>query len=137
MKNLPKVATITALAAALGLTAVCAHAQRGQGPCRDDIQKFCPNVQPGGGRYRDCLQQHATELSPACQQHIKETAQKVAPWRQACEADVQKLCSDVSAGHRNIMKCLRQHEADLSQSCKDQLPQGGRGRGKADAGQAQ
>ncbi len=137
MKIFHSAATIAALAAALGLTAGPAHAQRGQGPCREDIQKFCPNVQPGGGRFRDCLQQHAAELSPACQQHIKETKAQVATWRQACEADVQKLCSGVSPGQGRIIACLRQHEADLSQPCKDQLAQGGRRRGKAAAGQAQ
>ncbi len=138
MKALQTGASIAALAALLGMTAVPAHAQRGKGPCREDIQKFCPNIQPGGGRYRDCLQQHASELSPACQQHIKETAANVAAWRQACEADVQKLCSDAAVGQGNIMKCLQQHQGDLSQPCKDQLAQRGRyRRGKADASQAQ
>lgn len=137
MNVLKTTATIASFAAALAVTAVPAHAQRGQGPCREDIQKFCAGIQPGGGRYRDCLQQHAAELSPACQQHIKDTTEKVAAWRQACQADVQKLCSDVTAGHGNILKCLHQHEADVSQPCKDQLGQRYHRRGKADATPAQ
>ncbi len=135
MTTLRRSLAIAGFAAALAVTAVPAYAQAGKGPCRDDIQKFCPNIQPGGGRYRDCLQQHAAELSPACQQHIKSMKEHVAAWRQACEADVQKLCSSVPVGQGNIIQCLRQHEADVSQPCKDQLAQGYRGHGKPQAGQ--
>ncbi len=112
-----------ALAVALSVPSGVAYAKQGKGPCQADIQKFCPNVQVGGGRYRDCLQQHTAELSPACQQHLTQTQAKVAKWRQACEADVQKLCSGVSGGRGKIAKCLRQHKDELSQSCKDQFAQ--------------
>jgi hypothetical protein len=114
---------IAPLAVALSVAPAPAQAQRGQGPCREDIQKFCASVPPGGGRFRDCLQQHAAELTPACKQHLSQMKAKVAAWRQACEGDVQKLCSGVAPGRGNLVKCLREHQGDLSQACKDQLAQ--------------
>jgi len=129
-----KVMTLIApLAVALSVAPEPARAQRGQGPCREDIQKFCAGVQPGGGRFRDCLQQHAAEVTPACQQHLKHTKARVAAWRQACEGDVQKLCSGVAPGRGGIARCLREHEGDLSPACKDQLARRPRRRGPAPA----
>ncbi len=107
-----------------------AHAQRGTGPCRQDVQKLCPNVKPGGGALRDCLQQHASELSPACQEHLKQAKARMAQWRQACHDDVQKLCSTVSPGHGGIVRCLQQHHDQLSKSCQDQLAQARAHRGR-------
>ena len=118
---------IAPLAAALSVAPEPAHAQRGAGPCREDIQKFCATVQPGAGHFRDCLQQHAAELAPACQQHLTQMKAKVATWRQACEGDVQKLCSGVAPGRGGIARCLREHQNELSQACKDQLAQYHRG----------
>jgi hypothetical protein len=129
-----KVMTLIApLAVALSVVPARARAQRGQGPCREDIQKVCADVQPGAGRFRVCLQQHAAELSPACQQHLQQVKTRMATWRQACESDVQKLCSGVAPGRGGIVRCLREHEGDLSPACKDQLAQYPRRRGPAPA----
>jgi hypothetical protein len=120
-------------ALAVALSAAPAQAQRGQGPCREDIQKFCAGVQPGGGRFRVCLQQHAADLTPTCQQHLQQMKARVAAWRQACESDVQKLCSGATPGRGGIVRCLREHQNDLSPACKDQLAQRPRGRGRGPA----
>ena len=135
--NVKTTVTIVMLVGGLSLACAPAFAQGAQGPCREDIQKFCSGVQPGGGRYHDCLQQHAADLSSACQRHVQQVKERSSGWRQACQADVQKLCSSVTAGHGDTMQCLQQHEADLSQACKDQLAQGHHPRGKADATSAQ
>jgi hypothetical protein len=103
-----------------------ARAQRRSGPCSEDIHKFCAGVQQGSGRYRACLKQHEAELSSACQEHLKSAQARAAAWRQACEGDVQKLCSAVDAGGGRIMKCLREHEGEVSSACKEQLSKGGR-----------
>jgi hypothetical protein len=124
---------VAPLAAALGVAPEPAYAQRGAGPCREDIEKFCASVQPGGGRFRDCLQQHAAEVTPACQQHLSQMKAKVAAWRQACEGDAQKLCSGVAPGHGNVVRCLHQHQNDLSPACKDELAQRPRRHGPAPA----
>ena len=36
-----------------------------------------------------------------------------------CKDDYQKFCKDVKPGGGAIMKCMKEHEADLSQGCKD------------------
>jgi len=38
--------------------------------------------------------------------------------REACHADVERLCKDVKPGGRQIHECLKAHEAELSDGCK-------------------
>jgi gas vesicle protein len=35
-----------------------------------------------------------------------------------CKADVQKFCKDVKPGGGRIIKCMKEHESDLSAACK-------------------
>lgn len=114
------------LAATLVLAPGAAHAKRHDGPCRADVERLCPGITPGGGNYHACLKEHAAELSPACQQQIAEMKAKMAAWQEACQNDVQTLCNDVQPGHGNIIKCLKQHHDQLSQSCQEQLAKRGR-----------
>ena len=37
----------------------------------------------------------------------------------ACKADIEKFCKDVKPGGGAIMKCLKEHQAELSEPCKD------------------
>jgi len=59
--------------------------------------------------------------------------------RGACREDVAKFCKDVPPGQGNIMKCLKEHENELSPACKEhQARMGnrrheGQGECKADA----
>jgi hypothetical protein len=122
MRVFKAVTLIAPLAAALTMTG-SARAEHHGGPCRADVQRLCPNVKPGFGGFRDCLAEHASELSPACQERLSRIQAKMAAWRAACQDDVQKLCSDVTPGRGTIIKCLRQHRDELSQSCQDQLAQ--------------
>ena len=39
----------------------------------------------------------------------------------ACKADVEKLCPDAKPGGGEIRKCLHDHEADLSDACKQAM----------------
>ena len=41
--------------------------------------------------------------------------------RAACAADVQKLCADVPSGGGRIIACLRQHQQEVSQGCKQAI----------------
>ena len=36
----------------------------------------------------------------------------------ACQADLEKFCKDVKPGGGRLIKCLKDHEADLSAGCK-------------------
>lgn len=38
-----------------------------------------------------------------------------------CNADAQKLCANVEPGHGAKMKCLSEHEAELSPECKERI----------------
>jgi hypothetical protein len=40
-----------------------------------------------------------------------------------CADDVAKFCKDVNPGGGAIIKCLKEHEAELSDECKAQLHQ--------------
>jgi hypothetical protein len=39
----------------------------------------------------------------------------------ACRDDMQKYCAEVKPGEGRMKDCMKQHEADLSQGCKDQM----------------
>jgi hypothetical protein len=41
------------------------------------------------------------------------------PWIVACEADMKKHCQTEMNSKSDVRPCLRNHENDLSQSCKD------------------
>ena len=134
MKVLKRLTLLVLSAVVLGAVPTSVNAQPGTEPCGADIQRFCPGVQAGGGRYRACLKPHEAELSPACQEYLKQAKAHAAAWRQACEADVPRLCSSVEPGGGNIRKCLREHQAEVSAPCKEQLGKGGpRRRGGAPA----
>jgi len=44
---------------------------------------------------------------------------KPAGPRGACKDDVEKHCKDVKPGGGRILRCLKEHEADLSAGCKE------------------
>ncbi|MDR3678174.1 MAG: cysteine rich repeat-containing protein [Acidobacteriota bacterium] len=53
--------------------------------------------------------------------------------RAACAGDVQKLCAGVPSGGGRIIACLKQHQAEVSDGCKQALVKAMRGPG-GDAG---
>jgi hypothetical protein len=113
---------VAPLAVALSL-ATTARAEVGAAPCRQDVEKLCPDAKPGGGALRGCLERHASELSPACQDHLKQMTAKVRAWRQACQDDVQEFCAGIQPGGGNLLRCLRQHQDQLSKTCQEQTEQ--------------
>jgi len=96
---------------------------QGGGPCVEDIAKFCRDVQPGGGRMALCLKEHEKELSETCKQHIAELRRRWKEANQACHDDVLKFCKDVQPGGGRIVRCLKEHESELSPECKERLAQ--------------
>jgi hypothetical protein len=85
------------------------------------VQKYCAEVKPGQGRMARCLKSHQADLSPACRTHLKTMFDHMLEARQACQADAEKLCGDIRGGHGRIVACLRHHEQELSDSCKDEM----------------
>lgn len=96
-------------------------AAQGQGPCVDDVQKFCKDVQPGAGRIARCLTEHEADLSHACKRQMAEVKKRVHEFREACEDDVLSLCAGVKPGGGRIIKCLKEHESELSPECKTKM----------------
>ncbi|MFT3731382.1 MAG: cysteine rich repeat-containing protein [Hyphomicrobium sp.] len=50
-----------------------------------------------------------------------ETAAPPAGGKGACKADVQKFCSGVEHAKGKIRACLSEHQADLSDPCKQRV----------------
>jgi hypothetical protein len=118
LKHAARVAALAVLA--LGVIAV-QDVPAAQGPCADDVAKYCKDVKPGGGRLAKCLKENEKQLSPACRSSIEDSKKKAAEAHQACEADARKFCKDVKPGEGRIVRCLKEHEKDLSPECRAKM----------------
>lgn len=109
---------LAALACAVPVTSVCAA---GNQPCAEDVVKFCSGVQPGGGRMAQCLAAHIQDISPACKTRITEVKNRMINISEACEDDVEQLCTDIRPLGGRVLKCLREHVDEVSSECKATL----------------
>jgi hypothetical protein len=89
------------------------------GPCRDDREKFCKDVKPGQGRIIKCLNEHESELSATCKEHLAMMKEKMAEFKKACGDDSKKYCKKNRPGKGRIIRCLKEHETELSDPCKE------------------
>jgi Cysteine rich repeat len=89
-------------------------------PCQADVEKFCAGVQPGQGRILQCLKQHEADLSAECKQKRDSFREQMEEIRAACEADAKKFCSGIRPGAGRIAACLKSHQNELSESCKNE-----------------
>ncbi len=90
-------------------------------PCVADAEKLCKGVQPGDGRVARCMKEHENELSPGCKENIGKLKEKIRDVAEACKDDAAKLCKDTKPGQGRILRCLKQHEGELSPACKEQM----------------
>lgn len=109
--------------ALLVLASASAEARGGGGVCREEIAALCPGLERGPD-LRACIKDKRDQLSPECQQKMAHRAHK-KQMRAACHDDVAALCSDVERERGAIKRCLREHEADLSDACRAALPNRG------------
>lgn len=58
----------------------------------------------------------AQTAAPAAE--VKEAVKEVAA---ACQADMEKFCSDVKKGGGRVRKCMREHKDQLSAGCKAEI----------------
>jgi hypothetical protein len=114
-----KTLLVVAMATAgLWITSGVTRGQAGPDACGADVAKYCKDVPPrGGGRYK-CLKEHEKDLSEPCRKHIGDVQSRVRGMHEACWDDVSGLCSDVRPGGGRILKCLKEHESELSDPCK-------------------
>jgi hypothetical protein len=89
--------------------------------CADDIEKYCKETKPGGGRILNCLKAHETELSESCRGKISELQGIIKDSQEACSGDIAQFCKEVQPGGGRILKCLREHDKELSPSCSAKL----------------
>jgi Cysteine rich repeat len=131
MRDLPRIvllATMAGCGVLFGLGASAQDAARPAGhSCREDMERLCSDVKPGGGARIQCLKDHEDELSDACRAQIAEHSaqghEHASKIVQACGDNAKQLCAGVEPGNGGILRCLRDHEADLSSHCRDALAQ--------------
>jgi hypothetical protein len=125
---------IRALALALGLWLVAGWASAqtqgpkgGEGPCMGDVQRLCANEHGGHGEVMKCLHEHESELSPGCKEKMTQAKAKMqehkSKLKAACGDDAQRLCPGMEGGPV-LMKCLHQHDAELSKTCHETMHAG-------------
>ena len=88
-----------------------------QGACKAYYEKFCKNVKPGQGRIAQCMKQHEGEISLACKEQLEAEREKARDFVKACKPDAEKFCKDVKPGKGLIIRCLKQHQTELSADC--------------------
>jgi hypothetical protein len=71
------------------------------------------------------MKEKRDQLSPQCQERMQARRAHRQQLREACRDDVSALCSDVERERGAIKRCLRAHEADLSEGCRAALPSRG------------
>ena len=89
------------------------------GACKDEVEKFCKDVEKG--KISACLKQHEADLSDSCKAGMKKHAKKKymearGKAKDACKADIEKLCKDAEKG--KVGDCLTQHADELTADCK-------------------
>jgi hypothetical protein len=89
------------------------------GACRQDAEKLCPGLK--GKEQVRCLKVHQEELSMDCKVNIAEGRQMVRDVKDACAPDIKKHCAGIEIGGGRIRRCLKAHEAELSDPCKAQI----------------
>lgn len=89
--------------------------------CSAEIQQFCGHIETGQGKLHRCLDEHRAELSSACASKLKQLEARRQAVRQLCAADAGKHCGHLQPGQGRVVRCLREHRAELSPACAAQL----------------
>ena len=119
----------------LGLTFGTAASAAGPSPCSEDAARFCGNVESGPVgmiALMECLEWHEKELSAACRDfeagmmggartEKSESLREKRQFRQNCMADMARYCQNASPMQGGMMKCLNQHENELSAPCSQSI----------------
>jgi hypothetical protein len=89
--------------------------------CQTDLAKFCKDIKPGEGRLLKCLEENKSALSDTCKTGLtagREKRKKAMMKKNPCAADIEKFCKDIERGEGKIMKCLKEHDSELTDGCK-------------------
>ena len=103
------------------LVAIASLPAFAQDPCAAEVARSCDRAK-GETALLECLRR-VRELSPACQAELDDLAQLAKELGPDCEADARRLCAEVQPGQGRMMRCLRDNESFLSQSCQGAMNQ--------------
>jgi len=133
MKQMKRI-TLAIMAAGLlcaGIISGTAASAADRSACSEDIAKFCQNIEPGMIALMDCLEKHESELTGACKEfeatmggikaERRELVRERMKFRQACLSDMSKFCIDGNPTQGGMLKCLKDHEKEISVSCNESI----------------
>jgi len=95
--------------------------------CEAEAEQLCPESPEGLAR-KQCQERRMQQLPAPCQLQLRE---RLVKWKEersrltaACEADMNRFCSAVKPGSRQMLQCLQEHAQELSDRCYGTLPKG-------------
>jgi cysteine rich repeat protein len=102
---------LTLLLAAAPLSALA------EDPCAADAVRLCSKAK-GETALLGCLRGQDKEVTPACKENLSLLLAIAQEYGKDCEADARKLCADTPPGEGRLLRCLKDNESFLSQSCQ-------------------
>lgn len=116
-----KMISIVICALGISMVASANHERMHEGPCKADVEAYCKDVTPGGGAIIKCLKDNEAKLKPECVAHLKAAKEAMKDVKEACHEDFEKFCHDTKPGRGRVMKCMKEHKAELSEGCKNEI----------------
>lgn len=92
--------------------------------CEEEADRYCADVEPGHGRIWQCLKKNESKLSSDCRRHVQSRKVQTTERQEiekVCKSDRKKHCKYVPWSDIRIHKCLKTHESELSQKCREAL----------------
>ncbi|WP_413578523.1 cysteine rich repeat-containing protein [Bdellovibrio sp. HCB290] len=90
------------------------------GPCAKDRDLLCPGVAPGKDMHK-CMRKNKSKVSKECKAKMADMKKAFKGMHEACHEDVEKFCGEVKPGKGAVRDCMKSHEDEVSQACKDEL----------------
>jgi hypothetical protein len=88
-----------------------------QDPCAADAVRLCSKAK-GEVAVLGCLHAQEKEVAPACRENLSALLAIAEEYGKDCEADARKLCADTPPGEGRLLRCLKDNESFVSQSCQ-------------------
>jgi len=92
--------------------------------CDEDAAQYCPDLPLNSQKSFMCMMAYEHKLSDECKLGIAEAALAIKMSAaainysvKACEADADKFCLDVQPGEGRMIRCIKEHEAEVSEAC--------------------
>jgi hypothetical protein len=86
-------------------------------PCAAEAARLCSKAR-GEAALLGCLRSQEKELAPACRAELSALLAIAEEYGQDCEADARRLCAATPPGEGRLLRCLKDQESFLSQSCQ-------------------